>query len=58
MTDGLVRLFNNPLLPVRLARNLGLVALDLMPGAKRLLTRQFMGVNGRLPRLSRGLPLD
>ncbi len=57
MTDGLVRLFTNPLLPVRLARNLGLVALDLLPPAKRLLTRQFMGVNGRLPRLSRGLPL-
>ncbi|HEB96457.1 MAG TPA: 2-octaprenyl-6-methoxyphenyl hydroxylase [Sedimenticola thiotaurini] len=57
MTDGLVRLFTNPLLPVRLARNLGLVALDLLPPAKELLTRQFMGVNGRLPRLSRGLPL-
>jgi len=58
MTDGLVRLFTNPLLPVRVARNLGLLALDLLPPAKRLLTRQFMGINGRLPRLSRGLPLD
>jgi len=57
MTDGLVRLFTNPLLPVRVARNLGLLALDLLPPAKRLLTRQFMGINGRLPRLSRGLPL-
>ncbi len=57
LTDGLVRLFTNPLLPVRLARNLGLLALDVTPPAKRLLTRQFMGLNGRLPRLSRGLSL-
>ncbi len=58
LTDGLVRLFTNPLLPLRLGRNLGLLALDLLPGAKRQLTRQFMGLSGRLPRLSRGLPLD
>jgi 2-octaprenyl-6-methoxyphenol hydroxylase len=58
MTDGLVRLFTNPLLPVRCARNLGLLGLDLLPPAKRLLTRQFMGLNGRLLRLSRGLHLD
>ena len=58
MTDGLVRLFTNPLLPVGVARNLGMVALDIAPAAKRLLTRQFMGVNGRLPRLARGLPVE
>ena len=58
MTDGLVRLFTNPMLPISLARNLGLLALDVAPSAKRLLTRQFMGLNGRLPRLSRGLPID
>jgi 2-octaprenyl-6-methoxyphenol hydroxylase len=58
MTDGLVRLFTNPLAPVRLGRNLGMLALDLLPGAKRELTRRFMGLSGRLPRLSRGLPLD
>lgn len=58
MTDGLVRLFTNPLLPLRLVRNLGLVALDLLPPAKRLLSRRFMGLNGRLPRLSRGLSLE
>ena len=57
ITDGLVRLFTNPLLPLRLARNLGLLALDVLPPAKRLLTRGFMGSNGRLPRLSRGLSL-
>jgi 2-octaprenyl-6-methoxyphenol hydroxylase len=58
MTDGLVRLFTNPLLPVKAARNLGMIALDLAPAAKDLLTRQFMGLNGKLPRLSRGLKLD
>lgn len=57
ITDGLVRLFTNPLTPIRVARNLGLLALDLAPPAKQLLTRQFMGLNGRLPRISRGLPL-
>ena len=58
LTDGLVRLFTNPLLPLRMARNLGLLALDCVPPAKRLLTRQFMGLNGRLPKLARGLGLD
>jgi len=58
LTDGLVRLFTNPLLPLRVARNVGLLALDCIPPAKRLLTRQFMGLNGRLPKLSRGLSLD
>lgn len=54
-TDGLVRLFTNPWLgPVR---NLGLMAFDLLPTAKHLLARQTMGLEGRLPRLARGLPL-
>ncbi|MCB1760291.1 MAG: 2-octaprenyl-6-methoxyphenyl hydroxylase [Gammaproteobacteria bacterium] len=54
MTDGLVRLFTNPLLPVRALRDLGMLALDLAPPLKNLLTRQFMGLNGRLPGLARG----
>ena len=58
LTDGLVRLFTNPLPPLQLLRNLGLVALDLTPPAKRLLSRQFMGLSGRLPRLARGLPVE
>jgi 2-octaprenyl-6-methoxyphenol hydroxylase len=57
MTDGLARLFSNPLPPLRLARNAGLLALDMLPPLKRRLARQFMGLQGRLPRLSRGLPL-
>ena len=57
-TDFLARLFANPLLPLRLGRDLGLLALDLVPAAKRAVTREFMGMSGRLSRLSRGLPLE
>jgi 2-octaprenyl-6-methoxyphenol hydroxylase len=54
-TDGLARLFTNPLLgPVR---HLGLLAFDLLPPAKHALARQTMGLDGRSPRLARGLPL-
>jgi len=56
-TDGLVRTFSNDLAPLSFARNLGLVAVDLFPPAKRALLRLSMGMAGRLPRLARGLPL-
>jgi 2-octaprenyl-6-methoxyphenol hydroxylase len=56
-TDGLARLFANPLPPLRLVRNLGLLAFDLFPPAKRLLALQTMGLAGYQPRLARGLPL-
>ena len=35
----------------------GMLALDLVPPAKRLLTRMTMGRAGKTPRLARGLPL-
>lgn len=57
LTDSLARLFSNPLLPVAAARNAGLLALDLLPPLKKMLTRQTMGLAGKLPRLARGLPL-
>jgi 2-octaprenyl-6-methoxyphenol hydroxylase len=61
VTDALARLFVNPWGPLRMARDLGLVGLDLIPRARRALGRRFMGVGmvtgGRLTRLSRGLPL-
>ncbi|OOZ39490.1 2-octaprenyl-6-methoxyphenyl hydroxylase [Solemya pervernicosa gill symbiont] len=57
-TDSLVRLFASPLLPIKAARSAGLVALDLLPPLKRWLTRHAMGLGGKLPRLSRGLPLQ
>jgi 2-octaprenyl-6-methoxyphenol hydroxylase len=56
-TDGLVRLFGNPLAGVKIARDLGLLAFDLLPPAKGALSRLSMGVSGRLPKLARGLPL-
>ncbi|TVR63274.1 MAG: 2-octaprenyl-6-methoxyphenyl hydroxylase [Candidatus Competibacteraceae bacterium] len=56
-TDALNRLFGNPLWPVRAARNLGLLAFDLCPPLKRGFARQTMGLDGRLPKLARGLAL-
>ena len=56
-TDGLVRLFTNPLRSVTFARNLGLLSLDVFPPAKRALARHSMGVWGKQPRLARGVPL-
>ncbi len=56
-TDALVRIFSNRLAPMILARNVGLVALDLMPSVKHGLARAAMGLSGRQPRLARGLPL-
>jgi 2-octaprenyl-6-methoxyphenol hydroxylase len=56
-TDGLARLFSLPLPALGLARSAGMLAFDLLPPAKRLLTRVTMGRSGRTPRLARGLPL-
>jgi len=57
-TDSLVRTFSNDFRPLVVARNLGMVAMDLLPPARRLFTQQAMGVNGRQPRLALGLPLE
>ena len=56
-TDGLVRLFSQPLPPVAWLRDAGMLALDLCPPAKRWFARMTMGRAGRLPRLARGLEL-
>jgi len=56
-TDGLVRVFSNRFTPLVLARNLGLLATDLVPPVKHVLARFAMGLAGRQPRLARGLPL-
>lgn len=57
-TDSLVRTFSTDFRPLVVARNLGMVAMDLLPPLRRLFTRQAMGVNGRQPRLAVGQPLD
>ena len=56
-THGLVSLFGESAPGLGLGRGLGLVAFDLLPGAKALLARQTMGRGGRVPRLARGLRL-
>jgi 2-octaprenyl-6-methoxyphenol hydroxylase len=57
-TDGLVRLFGSRMPGVGLLRNLGLLAFDLSPPAKRALARVSLGFGGPTPRLARGLPLQ
>ncbi len=54
-TDGLARLFINPLL--KPARRLGLMAFECLPAAKNLLMRRAMGIDGHLPRLALGQSL-
>jgi 2-octaprenyl-6-methoxyphenol hydroxylase len=54
VTDSLNRLFSNDLGPLRLARDLGLAAVDRLPPLKRVFMRHAMGLVGDLPRLIRG----
>lgn len=56
-TDGLMRLFINPLLPVTLLRQKGLLALRYIPGMRNLFTRIVTGRLGRQAGLMRGIPL-
>ena len=56
-TDGLVRLFGSRRPLVRLLRNIGMLGFDLVPGVRSEFARHTMGLAGRLPRLSRGVPL-
>ena len=57
LTHGLIRLFGISTLPMAASRGVGLMAFDLIPGAKAELARHTMGLSGKLPRLARGLPL-
>ncbi|HTV45433.1 MAG TPA: UbiH/UbiF/VisC/COQ6 family ubiquinone biosynthesis hydroxylase [Stellaceae bacterium] len=57
VTDGLNRLFSNSFPPLRLARDLGLAAVNRLPPLKRFLMRDAMGITGTLPRLLRGQKL-
>jgi 2-octaprenyl-6-methoxyphenol hydroxylase len=56
-THALVRGFGNDLPGARDARSLGLLAFDLIPGAKSQLARHTMGLAGRVPKLARQLGL-
>lgn len=56
-TDGLARIFASSFAPLRLVRDIGLTAVNILPPVKRGLVRMTSGLTGRLPRLARGLPL-
>ena len=53
VTDGLNRLFSNDIAPIRMARDMGLAAVDKMPPLKKMLMRSAMGIMGDLPSLMR-----
>ncbi len=56
-TDGLVRLFSQPLGPIKTLRDVGMLAFDLMPAAKDALSQLSLGAAGRIPKLARGASL-
>lgn len=53
VTDVLNRLFSNDIAPVRLARDLGLAAVNRIAPLKKFFMRHAMGTVGDLPRLMR-----
>jgi 2-octaprenyl-6-methoxyphenol hydroxylase len=55
--DGFVRLFSNDLPPVRLARDLGIAAVNRIPALRRAFMHEAGGATGDLPRLLRGEPV-
>ena len=57
VTDSLNRLFSNDIAPVRLARDLGLAALNRVGPLKRFFIRHAAGTIGDLPRLLEGRAL-
>ncbi|WP_374763143.1 UbiH/UbiF/VisC/COQ6 family ubiquinone biosynthesis hydroxylase [Yunchengibacter salinarum] len=56
VTDGLNRLFSNDLPPIRLARDMGLAAVNRIPKLKRFFMAHARGTVGTLPALLQGLP--
>ena len=56
-TDSLVKLFGTRRPPLRVLRNVGMLGFDLVPGVRSAFAKHTMGLAGRLPRLSRGVPL-
>ncbi len=56
-TDGLVKLFGSNRRTMGLLRDIGMLGFDLVPGVRSVFARHTMGLAGRLPRLSRGVPV-
>ena len=57
-TDSLVKLFGTERWPLRTLRNIGMLGFDLVPGVRSVFAKHSMGLAGRLPRLSRGVPIE
>ena len=57
-TDTLVRLFSSDHALAATGRDAGLLLFDLLPPAKRALSRVSLGFGARSTRLARGLPLE
>lgn len=57
ITDSLVKIFSSNFTPIVVARNLGLMATELFPPVKKLLTRNAIGMAGKLPKLARRIKL-
>ncbi|MDA1089145.1 MAG: UbiH/UbiF/VisC/COQ6 family ubiquinone biosynthesis hydroxylase [Proteobacteria bacterium] len=56
-TDGLNRMFSNNIRPLRVARDLGMAAVNALPPLKKFFMRHAMGLVSDLPRLMRNQPL-
>ena len=56
-TDGFNRLFSNDNPILRMGRDLGLAAVNALPGLRRGFIREAAGLTGDLPRLAKGQPL-
>ena len=54
-SDGLVRLFGNEFLPLRILRSLGMLALDRIAPLKQMIALRGMGFRGEVPLLLRGI---
>ncbi len=56
-TDSVVKLFGTERRPLRTLRNIGMLGFDLVPGVRSVFAKHTMGLAGKLPRLSRGVPI-
>ena len=57
-TASSINLFGDARGSMRTLRSLGMLGFDLVPGVRRMFAKHTMGLAGRLPRLSRGVPLE
>ena len=56
-TDGFNKLFSNDVGALRLFRDLGMGAVNAIPGLRRAFIREAAGLTGHLPRLLQGKPV-